>query len=143
MTDTNTEHRPNATSDASQKPLSGFDGLVHRLGADKALGLVERLGGTTIRVPVGLQQRPLEQFAKTVGNMHLAKLLVQHYGGTSLYLSSRTAARKLLRNRSICLAVENGVAQGRSIGSIVTGIALEYALSERQVWVILGTAPSD
>ena len=98
MTDTNTEHRPNATSDASQKPLSGFDGLVHRLGADKTLGLVERLGGTTIRVPVGLQQRPLEQFAKTVGNMHLAKLLVQHYGGTSLYLSSRTAARKLLRN---------------------------------------------
>ncbi|MNM84215.1 hypothetical protein D3C81_962980 [compost metagenome] len=92
---------------------------------------------------MGLQQRPLEQFAKTVGNMHLAKLLVQHYGGTSLYLSSRTAARKLLRNRSICLAVENGVAQGRSIGSIVTGIALEYALSERQVWVILGTAPSD
>ncbi|MOA35412.1 hypothetical protein D3C78_1568590 [compost metagenome] len=78
--------------------------------------------------------------------MHLAKLLVQHYGGTSLYLSSRTAARKLLRNRSICLAIENGVAQGRSIGSIgsiVTGIALEYALSDRQVWVILGTAPSD
>lgn len=118
----------------------GFDGLARRVGMSNALALVDKVGGVTLRVPMGCRRQSLERLVARLGDAGLAKQLVRHYGGTSLYIPTRSLSKRLERNQAMHLAAEAGLRQGRSMCSIVAGLAVEYGLSDRQVWSVMGVA---
>lgn len=108
--------------------------LVDLLGWDKAVLFTQRFGGVRVYVPETMT--PEHQFARLVG-MEGAQKLVDEFGGEgNIPIPKADAALRQVRNAAIL--------DGRAQGKTVRNLALEYRLTERQIYALCGEAePGD
>lgn len=113
--------------------------LIERLGSAATLRLVSMLGGTTLSVPMRATARGEARYRYLCEFLGpgLADALCREYGGTDLYVPACRAA--VMDQRDAALARDRDVMAGAGLSErdIVTGLALKYGLSDRQVWRIL------
>lgn len=115
--------------------------LVRVLGGlEPVLALVSALGGVTVRVPArrGETRAAGDTLRAVVGPWGLRRL-VEHYGGTELYIPRCAQPLRRVRNAAIIENFSACAAQGESSGAAVRRLALEYGLSDRRIWEILKT----
>lgn len=117
--------------------------IADRLGLPAALKLVSKLGGTTIPVPMRATVRGEARFmslADTIG-AELAEALCSEYAGTDLYVPLCRDALKDARDAALCGDRDLLAASGFSERELVATLALQYKMSDRQVWRILKRPP--
>lgn len=105
--------------------------VVEVVGMAAALALVEHAGGTRVYVPV---QFDADHFVTLwLGSVDAARL-VEHFGGEVLAVPRCLSAMRSVRDRQIRAK--------RKEGSRVADLALQYRLTDRQVYTILASIDS-
>jgi len=115
------------------------------IGMPATLRLVERFGGTTLPLPKGanrIGRSSLQALAKQIGDEDAHKL-AHHCAGEPLYVPKCDVALRRIRDLSIVSQFEMAVRAGSTANKIVMELAVEYKLTDRWVWKILKTTPSD
>lgn len=102
--------------------------VVEMVGLAAALALVEHAGGTRVYVPVAIDDDHI--IMQWLGAQDAARL-VAHFPGETLIVPRCLGAMRAARDRRIRAA--------RRDGSRVSDLALQYRLTERQVYTILAT----
>lgn len=113
--------------------------LAEHLGLPAALTLVERLGGTTIPVPMRATTQGEARFRrleKTLGT-ETASALCRVYGGTDVYIPNCRGALIEARDAALNRERDALAAAGLSERDLVEALALRYKICDRQVWRIL------
>ncbi len=100
--------------------------VVDAVGLAAALALVERAGGTRVYVPVQFDAGHF--LAAWLGETDAARL-VENFGGELLIVPRCLAAMRNVRDRQIRAK--------RKEGTRVSDLALQYRLTDRQVYTIL------
>ncbi|MBF0192097.1 MAG: hypothetical protein HQL99_13300 [Magnetococcales bacterium] len=97
------------------------------IGVDGAFDLVQEYGGTRIFVP-----RKMREHHKLVASlgMERARRLAHHFGGETLSVVRNAELLRRTRNRQIVESYNTGVG--------VRQLARDHALTERQIYSILG-----
>lgn len=117
--------------------------MADRLGLPAVSYLVEKLGGTTIPVPLrasAIGEARYRRLCEIIGK-DIARALCREYGGVALYIPNCRAAVMDARDAEI-IAVRDALAkQGITEREIVERLARQYRLSDRQVWRILKRIP--
>jgi len=99
------------------------------IGTALTIKLIDAFGGTTIHLPVNKHCDEKHPIAKVIGKDGL-KALVNHFiGGRYLYIPRCAAGKRLKRDQDIVLRY--------NAGESVAKLALEYGMSDRNVWDIL------
>ena len=113
------------------------------IGLENALSVAAALGTRFISIPLGKRaagRQALARLAAELGSAELAATLVQHYGGTHIYIArgdipaSDSRAR---RNLEIHQAADEALRAGKTLAPVVNAMARRYALSARTVWKVL------
>ncbi len=100
--------------------------ICQLIGWTAALVLVEKYGGTTLFVPAEFNaDLPLVELL----GQEPAKNLIARYGGTKIYIARMAQAIRTARNLIISDRLSND--------EPAYMLALEYRLSERQIWRIV------
>lgn len=117
--------------------------MADRLGLPVVSYLVEKLGGTTIPVPLratATGEARYRRLCEIIGR-EIATALCREYGGVALYIPNCRAAIMDARDTEL-IASRNALAkQGVTEREIVERLARQYRLSDRQVWRILKRIP--
>lgn len=121
------------------RELSLTDGLpqslievVHTIGLAATLSLVRHAGGTRVYVPV--EHDDGHVISSWIGTAS-AKLLVDRFGGDLLIVPRCLLAMRNVRDRQIRAQ--------RKQGARVADLALQYRLTDRQVYTILSQRDCD
>jgi Mor family transcriptional regulator len=114
-------------------PQSLID-VVDAIGLQPALQLVEARGGVRVYVPEPENLSRDHVLVQVLGEQN-ARLLAQRFGGDPLDLPRCAAALRAARNTSIRCE--------RANGERPAAIALRHGLTERQVYSILATDPTE
>ncbi|MFP4596507.1 Mor transcription activator family protein, partial [Ralstonia sp.] len=111
-----------------------LDEIRRVAGTTAMLALVESWGGTVVHIPQ--KYTPDHPLVAIVGH-RAAVDLIRYYDGQRVYLARACAAARAARDAEI--------RRRHSGGTAVRDLALEYHLSERQIWNILaaGSASAD
>ncbi|MGB1762983.1 Mor transcription activator family protein [Alloalcanivorax xenomutans] len=121
--------------DRKRKPLDGIfvedlpellQEISQLIGIPATLLLVEHFGGIHLFIPTHFSDQ--RAFVAVVGH-RAASLLIQQYGGNTLYIARAASALRALRNMEIAGRFEGGLSAER--------LAREYGVSVRQIWNIL------
>lgn len=115
--------------------------MADRLGASKALRIAAALSGLTVDIPKGQCERAVNALRNALGSEELAADLMAAYGGEKLYLPNCARAERAVRDIEIHRAAEAGLANGRSMNTVVDSLAQKYRLSDRRIWGILKKPP--
>lgn len=117
--------------------------MADRLGLPVVSYLVEKLGGTTIPVPLratATGEARYRRLCEIIGK-DIAAALCREYGGVSLYVPNCRAAIMDARDAEMIAARDKLAKQGVNEREIVEKLARRYRLSDRQVWRILKRIP--
>lgn len=113
--------------------------MSERLGFSAVLVLVEKLGGTTIPVPMRATPAGEARYRKIAAILgeDLADALCRAYPATDLYIPNCRAA--LIEARDAALTRDRDILarEDYSERDIVATLSLRYGLSDRHVWRIL------
>lgn len=115
---------------------------------ETVLQLVGKFGGTTIRVPrkwppSKKTDTPQSHILRSVLTPRQMHILVQHFGGTELYIPQCTKYIMKMRNISIIKTFSKNTARGQSSKAVVQKLARRHGISDRRIWDILKSSPSD
>lgn len=122
---------------------SSLRDMTDRLGLPVVSYLVEKLGGTTIPVPMRATvtgEARYRRLAEIIGN-DIATALCREYAGVSLYIPNCRAAVMDARDAEIIAVRDELAKSGVTEREIVERLARRYKLSDRQVWRILKRIP--
>ncbi|WP_286695001.1 Mor transcription activator family protein [Spongiibacter sp. UBA1325] len=117
---------------ASANLPSSLTDVVHAIGLNATLTLVEHLGGTRVYVPEQLPDSHL--LARLLGH-RAAHALAATFPGEALDLPRCTQALRHARDQLI--------RQARAGGASVRSLALKHGLTERQIYVILAAGEQE
>lgn len=109
--------------------------LINVIGADAASKLMQakNLAGCTVEIPKatsGRGEKTIARFSLAIGTEATDKL-ISHFGGERIYIPRDQEHRRMLRNRRIVEAYN----QGQSVNEI----ANDFDMSDRWVWEVLKT----
>ncbi|WP_314140404.1 Mor transcription activator family protein [Buttiauxella noackiae] len=118
--------------------------IAELIGFPATANLLKVLGGTTF--PVGKGVRALGAarmriLKEAIGDENTA-ILVEHFGGTMLYLPRCDRALRELRNRSFMIEFELLREQDISSLRIMTQLCPKYGFSDRFAWELLSSKRS-
>lgn len=102
--------------------------LVGLIGWEVAIRLAETLGGITYDMPKSADCAAGERLTEIIGRAATEKL-VEHFGGSALYLPMAATAIRRARDRAMVAEYGAGVS--------VNELVLKYRLCDRQIWSIL------
>lgn len=113
--------------------------IADRLGLPAALELVEKLGGVTLPIPMRQSLRGETRYCFLVDKLgaELAGALCREYGGTDLYVPNCRQTLIDERNAALNRDRDELAKKGVSERKIVATLALQYRISDRNVWRIL------
>lgn len=117
--------------------------MADRLGLPVVSYLVEKMGGTTIPVPLratATGEARYRRLCEIIGK-DIASALCREYGGVSLYVPNCRAAIMDARDAEMIAARDKLAKQGVNEREIVEKLARHYKLSDRHVWRILKRIP--
>ena len=115
--------------------------MAGRFGVSKAVRIATALSGMTVVIPKHRKGRGFDALCDALESKELAAELIDTYSGERLYLPNCDVAERAVRDIEIHRVAEAGLADGRSMTSIVNTIAKNYRLSDRGVWMILKKPP--
>lgn len=116
--------------------------LAQLIGLQKALRLVETLGGTTFPVPkreTKLGELRFNVLADVVG-VEAADAMVRRFSGTDLYIPRCAEALRNARDAAICAEYDRLI-QTMSGNEAVQRLARTHRLSDRHIFNILKREP--
>ena len=109
--------------------------IIEVIGEAAALQLVERFGGTTVRLPVLRNITADHPLARCIGIELLTVMVKAVGGGRWLYIPRCARGLREARNREIV--------ERYSAGEKVDNLARRYSISDRHIWNILGSTVVD
>ena len=107
--------------------------LVQAIGWAAVIDLIEVYGGTLLIIPASV--RTDDPLARVIGYA-AASVLVQRYAGDRIYLARLTRQLREIRNSEIRARYSPFRCTARML-------AIEYGLSDRQVWNIIAGGSDD
>lgn len=114
---------------------ASLDEVIEVIGEALTIKLVEAFGGTTQRLPAIRNANDDNELAKLIGKENLHQLINAIGASRYVYIPRCTDGLRESRDRQIVKKYTEGVT--------VESLALEYILSDRQVWNILKKTEMD
>lgn len=105
--------------------------IVRLIGLDKAMLLIDRLGGSTISVA-----SRHNGLAEIIGH-EATDILTREYAGENLYIPNCKAVLRRARDSAIRARFDALVKSGCSANKAVAALSREHGISDRRVWIIL------
>ncbi len=121
--------------------------LGHVLQSSQSLlALMRHMGGCTVRIPrlwppYGQKAEEAQHPLREILSIAQMQAVVQHFGGTDVYIPKGARYLAQARNASIIQGFTKATRAGASSSQVVRNLAKEYGLSDRRVWGILKTTP--
>lgn len=126
-------------SDVRELLPANMQELTRVIGLTASIRLAEALGGTTIHIASG--QTPRGKICKqmlegVIGERYAAEV-ARHWPKQLMYIPRCAEALREMRNLEMSLRFEQDTGAGQSSNKVVAQLALQYKLSDRQIWNIL------
>lgn len=116
---------------------ASIDEVRAAIGNDKTLALVKKWGGITLRLPAKANTLESNEIARVIG-LDALKALCKALGHARyLYLPRCADVLRNARDIEIIAKAEEAIRKGTPLTPLVDELALEYGLSDRQVWNIM------
>jgi Mor family transcriptional regulator len=116
---------------------ASIDEVRNAIGNEKTLTLVKKWGGITIRLPAKANTLESNELAQAIG-LDALKALCKALGHARyLYLPRCADVLRNSRDIEIIAKAEAAIRNNAPLTPLVDEIALEYGLSDRQVWNIM------
>lgn len=111
--------------------------IAQLIGYDQAYLLVKAIGGTDFAIPRGCEDSMrARQLIAAIGQED-ARILMEIYGGSRLYIPRCHLALTELRNQAFFAAIEQDMALGSSQSAAIQAQAPRFGFSERWAYQLL------
>lgn len=127
--------KANRPSELTVQLPASLDEVLEVIGEAATLKMIDSYGGTTPRLPAKRNVNAKHPMTLIIGLEALEQLVKQLGGGRHVYIPRCAAGLRSKRDREIVQKYEAGTS--------VDQLAMQYRLSDRQIWSILKKTEMD